>query len=779
MTDDSPRVCRPYLTARSQLIPYVEPYYNTYAAPYVNKVQPYIETVEKQIYTPAVEFGKHNYDAYGAPRVEQAWSYGQNQWEKNLHPQWNSGKVQIQQVYQNSLAPHLNNAYEAVAPSYLASRDGVSKIYNNHVYPNYAASRPYVEKSYEVIHKYALDTGLPYAQWAWTKGTSFVDRTLLPTVTILYGKNIKPQLVRISERLGRYRDGKNLKSSIEDVYSSSDASSLPSSLSSVSSSVAAAYTTITQSSNNAETPTPSASPSAHSDPEAEHVREQIARDLGTWQEKFSRAADKGAEDLQARVKIITDRQIDSQAHGVGDALVIKLEETSNSEIAKLKKSIHKLVKSAPEHANTADMEKALDNLSKATRNAGMNVKSKAEALRLWREKYDKETVSLVDAASLSTLEVIDSIRDLGLQEIGIRWAGMEGVSYKDWSNYHTMKSTLDERRSQIETVAKDHPGLKAARNAGEEVESRGMATAEETAKELSRLREVGKWKIEASDDTNDFNTRYIPAGAAGAGRKLMDKIESASDRVVGKSQGSIESIVQQGTSGAADAYGSMSSIAGGNLDQASKLISEKLVGTSTPGAQSVLSAASKKAGQAVLKASEAVKGTPPPPHESLSTAVAGSAQSIASALSDAAYGSSTPLTESASSVVHSASSSASHVATKASKIFAGAMAQKVKEQKPILDDMVNEDDELSYSEKMQSIISQAGDKYADVTRAVSEALLQPTSTQGSVESITSIASEQYSSAFAAASSALYGIQQDAGESVASAVSGKYADAVAA
>ena len=742
-------------------------------------MQPYLETVEKQVYTPAVKSGKHNYEVYGAPRVEQAWVYGQTQWKRNLYPHLDTGKDRVQQVYQSSLAPHLSNAYEAVAPYYFASRDVLSQTYNSYVYPSYAASRPYAQKSYRIVHERAVNTGLPYAQWTWSKVTSFVDRTLWPTMTILYGKNIEPQLVRISERLGRYRDGKNLKSSMDDVDSSSDASSLPSSLSSASSSLVAAYITGTPSSSTVEDSEPSASPSSHLDPEAEQVREQIARDLDTWQEKFAKAADKGAEDLQARVKVITDRQIDSQAHGVGDALVIKLEQTSNSEIAKLKKTIRKLVKSVPENANKADMEKALDDLSKATRNAGMNFKSKAEVLRLWREKYEKETASLVDAASKSTLEVIDSIRDLGLQEIGIRWAGMEGVSYKDWSNYHTMKSTLDERRSRIETVAKNHAGLKAARGAGEEVESRGMATAEETAKEMSRLKEVGKWKIEASDDSDDFSTRYIPAGAAGAGRKLMDKIEPASDRVVGTSQGSVQSIVEQATSGAANAYRSMASMASENFDQASSQVSENVVGTSTPVAQSVLSAASKKADQAVLKASEAVRGTPPPSHESLATAAAESAQSIASALSDAVYGSYTALTESASSVVRSASSSTSSVVTTASKIFVGAMAQEVKEQKPILDDIVSDDDELSYSEKMQSMISQAGDKYADVTRAVSEALLQPTSTQGSVESITSIASDRYSSAFAATSSALYGTQKGTGKSVASAISSKYADAVAA
>ena len=111
------------------------------------------------------------------------------------------------------------------------------------------------------------------------------------------------------------------------------------------------------------------------------------------------------------------------------------------------------------------------------------------------------------------------------------------------------------------------------------------------------------------------------------------------------------------------------------------------------------------------------------------------------------------------------------------RIFAGAMAQKVGEQKPILDDVI--DDDTTYSEKIQSMVDQAGEKYADLTKAVSEAILKPASTQGSVESVSSVADEKYSSALAAASSVLYGTQQGTVESVSSVAAGRYSEAVAA
>ena len=107
------------------------------------------------------------------------------------------------------------------------------------------------------------------------------------------------------------------------------------------------------------------------------------------------------------------------------------------------------------------------------------------------------------------------------------------------------------------------------------------------------------------------------------------------------------------------------------------------------------------------------------------------------------------------------------------------MAAHVEARQIIFDDVIDDSDEETYSEKIQSMASVAGDQFGDMTRAVSEALLRPTSTQGSVERVTKLAAEQYSSALSAASSVLYGTQQGTGESVASVATNRYADAVAA
>lgn len=573
-------------------------------------------------------------------------------------------------------------------------------------------------------------------------------------------------------------------------------SSISSSLYSVSSSIASAYTaTAADSTLATASPADIPSPSLTPEQEAEQTREKIENDLKIWQEKFAKAADKGTEDLQQRVMEITDRQIESQVMGVGEALVIQLEESFRKELTKLKSAIKRIVASISADKSEQDTRNAESELVKATRSAGMSVKEKAQALRSWRHGFEQETRSLVAAASESTLEVIDNIRDLGLQEIGMRWAWMEDVTYKDWSNYHLLKKTFDEWRQEVEAVSQNHEGLRRSIEAANDIENRGMTFAEAAAKELGRLKEVGKWKIHASDASDDFSTRNIPPVAAVVGQKINQKLDSLSEQIVGTSQGSLESIVSQATQNVNEVASSASSNfvgkepgvvdkAGNKVSEinsaASSAVKKAVSGTSQPKAESIASAMKIKANQIIGDASAAVVGTPAPGYKSYASKLTENIKSASKAITEAISGSSTPLSESASSVASSIGSSASSVVGQASrKVFAGAMAQEVKEQKPILDDVISDDDDITYSEKLQEMINKAGDRYADVTKAVNEALLQATKTQGSAESVSSLADAQYSSALAAASRALYGSQPGTVDSVTNLISGKYAEAVAA
>lgn len=213
LTDTSPIICKPYFQLKSTVSPYLEPYYDAYAAPYVEKVRPYYETADRKVITPVIVLGKR----YGAPRIAQAQSYGQAQWEKNVQPLVQKYQVVAKEKYDETLGPHVKQAIDATSPYYEIVKTNALQTYYGHILPTYTTIQPYAIDGYLVTSDFTLNTAVPYTKWAWTTGSVFIERTIWPQVRILYGENVEPQLVRIGQRLGRYRDGKKLKAVVEEV----------------------------------------------------------------------------------------------------------------------------------------------------------------------------------------------------------------------------------------------------------------------------------------------------------------------------------------------------------------------------------------------------------------------------------------------------------------------------------------------------------------------------------------------------------------------------------
>jgi hypothetical protein len=487
-----------------------------------------------------------------------------------------------------------------------------------------------------------------------------------------------------------------------------------------------------------------AQPEASIDPKdsglsPEELKEKLNEDLRKWQSKFAAAADKGAEDLEQRVAEITTRQVDKGVNGHGKALIIQLEESADSSVSSLKSYIKRTVTSLPEDASEEQLEAALEQCSTKARELGQTVKQKAQDIREWKASYDTETDTLVQAAVKSTVEVLEKIHGLGLQEVGMRWAWTDGVTYKDWQNYHKLKSTLTEWQAEVESVGARHEGLRVAHEEAKRLEDEAMSIASKNVNELVRLKDVAKWKLWAEDSTDDFTNNTVPPRARKAAQQIINNVEDASSKVS-------EAVVGSETPVSESIASSVKSVASGvssQLSDASSKVSKSVVGSETPSAESVVAQASSKASEIVIDG----------------------ASSISSGASEAAS---------------SASSVASAAAESPKKVWGGVAAQVLVEaREPIFDDVIEDDEDENYSVKLQSIVADAGDRAAELTRAVSEALLGATKTQGSVESATSLASEQYAKAIAAASKALYGTQLQPLESATSAASVKFADAVTA
>lgn len=105
------------------------------------------------------------------------------------------------------------------APYYDQTKTSLDEIYHLSILPAYETSLPYLRKAHIVGHHFLVDTVFPHVNAAKDATWAFILRTVWPQLRILYGDNVEPQLVRISERLGRYRDQQKVESVVASVDS--------------------------------------------------------------------------------------------------------------------------------------------------------------------------------------------------------------------------------------------------------------------------------------------------------------------------------------------------------------------------------------------------------------------------------------------------------------------------------------------------------------------------------------------------------------------------------
>lgn len=258
------------------------------------------------------------------------------------------------------------------------------------------------------------------------------------------------------------------------------------------------------------TEVPFVAPTLSTAEKAKQAREQIESDLQKWQDKFAVAADSGIEDLEERLEEIVGALVASSANSHGLSLSTALQSVAATQVTTIKDRINDLVQSLPEEDAPEAEEEARDQLVNDIRASAISVRDRAHALREWSLSFDDELLRRVSSAVNSTLDVLDGIRDLGLQEIGMRWAWMDGVTYKDWAKYRAVKEQLQDWRNQIYHVGMNHKSVAEAKAVAADILDRGMEVAQETAVELVRLKDVGQWKLAAREVGDNFETRTEP-----------------------------------------------------------------------------------------------------------------------------------------------------------------------------------------------------------------------------------------------------------------------------
>ncbi|KAL2842445.1 hypothetical protein BJX68DRAFT_167008 [Aspergillus pseudodeflectus] len=500
LTESSPRICKPYLTAKSYVEPHVAPYYNAHAAPYVDAARPYVRVLNEKVYTPASNIARQGYEAYGAPALDRAQIYGQQQWDANVVPHIQTAKAKVNAWYGVQVAPHVRQVTTAVSPYYQKVYRAYWATLDGYVLPFVATYRPFIGKTYASGQGILTTTVLPYAHSTWYHTVYFVNNSVWPKISNLYSENVEPQLVKIGQRLASYREGKRLRSATDEIESAAGYTSP----SSVSEDLSKTEATNTYSDPVAPTPSLSAAELAA------QTRDKIASDLRTWKDRFASASEQGVEGLETRVVEVVATYLASGVQNYGENLVTALQSAVEDQTNTIKRRINLLAESLPFEESQEDEDAAVEELLKEIRTSAVSIRDRAHVLREWRITFGNQLIDKVSVAVNSTLAVLDNVRDLGLQEIGMRWAWMDGVTYKDWEDYHALKAEFEDWKEKFREIGLKHARIEAAKEKADDILYRGMDVAEAAAKELARLKDVGKWKIAAREVSEDFDTRSEP-----------------------------------------------------------------------------------------------------------------------------------------------------------------------------------------------------------------------------------------------------------------------------
>lgn len=437
------------------------------------------------------------------------------------------------------------------------------------------------------------------------------------------------------------------------------------------------------------------------------AREMVASDLELWQTKFAARADEGARDMEDRVDEIAKNMIESNAKARGRPLVDALEKTVTLQLETLKEKILAAVGKADESEVEAQQEATL-----AVRSAGVAIKEQAQAVRAWRQAYDEELQSTVTKASDIHFQLLDDTRNLALQQIGMKWAWADGVTYKDWAKYHELKSTLQEWTVQLKQLIVSHPSLLEAQDASAEVEDQSMEIASEAARELSRLKQVAAWKIAARDTTDNFDSEAMmlaaeqaeeAAQAAAAGPE--EPVDEAEDSAPDAPEQAEDATPSEATpSSAEESSASEDTTPEATVSEAEVPDVEDAEATILP----------------VYDEEDTVRDDSSESASAISESSSSEADDATSVVSEAPSSTETEATEeseAASAEEADATADGKDSATPSVKpAMFGAMAQAVPERKPVLEDY---DDADAASSALSKAVTAASQRYSSASSVVS------------------------------------------------------------
>jgi hypothetical protein len=569
----------------------------------------------------------------------------------------------------------------------------------------------------------------------------------------------------------------------------------------------------------------------------EEAKEIIKNDLDTWTAKFSSTSIKTLADLKSQIDEISEKAYKNKREFV-EKDIASLQMLVDGGFEELKAEISSLVKKLTPQSSAEELSAAHEKLQAATRNLGTQIRDKAQQLRTEAGEFLTKVYDEVSEAADQHLEILDGINDAGMQKLGMKWAWMDFVSYKDWAKYHELKNELKESRSTIIKSAEANEKLQEITNwVEDDWEGKATDIAKHAAEELKRLKNVFKKQIESVNAPDDLAEYHIPVVARNPGQQVLksagkiestvesedtakEKVEAVEDEKSPISEAVVGEPTESTASTVSEALESATSQVSGDIDSTSSAASESTarVKNKIPGGveagfvaaaepivyeddgivddlKSRLAEASKAVSQAVHDA--LARETEPSVADSIQSRAKELHESALYAASSILYGTPTPVTEqmfsiatdkysaavaAASSIIHGTPTPTHEVLmSQAKEAYAQATAAALdsfRSAKRLAVTKVQPEEQAA----KESLYSVASENYKSGLSAAaasySSVISAGSEMRKSYESAVADARSRFDEAAAKASTMIYGTPQPAAESVLSVAHEQYQHAMA-
>lgn len=171
----------------------------------MDRARPYVDTVSTRVVAPT----RVVLERYAAPKLQQAKEFAQAHWATTGQPQVDKARELVTENYVQNVAPHVEKLSEAVGPYRDIAQASAMETYHDVILPSYEFVKPYAVSAYDVSCTVTTETVVPAVVYAFNETYVFMDGNVWPHLRAVYVQSVEPQLVRIGERLGRYKDSGN------------------------------------------------------------------------------------------------------------------------------------------------------------------------------------------------------------------------------------------------------------------------------------------------------------------------------------------------------------------------------------------------------------------------------------------------------------------------------------------------------------------------------------------------------------------------------------------